>query len=415
MAARTVRQPGRGGRGKRKTSRHWLVRASNTILAISTVVLIASGAYIIYGILGGHLASGGEDAGRSANIFETASTAFTVASILVCTCLFVRYYDTPMAVYAGALPGLLAFFAIPFLIGTQAGQDSTTAERLVQSMRLCGEVVFMIVALRAGIAVVDRLRRPPEEKKPAERSGKPEPPKKPGVKPPIWAKCWQLSYCHEMLREVCPTYEQRKSCWRTKQGCNCDPAMIDRLVEARSTTKGLSREQRQAAGQYTRSEATTTVGARQLITCDKCPIYAEHQRQKFLLVNPIVVIASIIAFYFAAPLYTKGYAAAVIQLDDFCVKFAFKSDTTPRQPVLDPNVKEDEYNWRVAREKYKDMGKALVARDEVVPESRHRMASWLGGELNERTVHWIVYGVLCIFVLTQVLQVVEWSVFKMHW
>ena len=45
----------------------------------------------------------------------------------------------------------------------------------------------------------------------------------------------------------------------------------------------------------------------------------------------------------------------------------------------------------------------------------HRMGSWLGRELNDVTVHWIIYIVVCVVILTQILRVVEWAVFKMHW
>jgi hypothetical protein len=423
MPARHVTGPGRRRDAGPRGPIHWFVRGSGAVLKLSILVLGISGAYIVYGILGGHLTPEGGGAARVESIFQSCSTGFTVAAILLATCLFVRYYDNPLLVYLGALPGVAAFFVVPFLVGTRNAEGSTIAQHLVQSMRLCGEAVFMIVALRAGIAVWDRIRRPPAAEKPAARVGKPEPRKKAGVKPPLWAKCWDLSYCHETLREVCPAYKQRKNCWRIKKGCNCDEAMIERLVQARAVAKGVSQQKQRTAEEYMREELREPGRLRtgkQLISCSQCPIYAEHQRQKFLILNPIVIVALFVGFYFAAPVYTSGFKATLIQLDKFCEKFAFRPDAEPsvQRGGQDYGGREDdEYYWRTARERYKDVGEAIVERRQLVTEEKdgYRMTSWLGRELNDDTVHWIIYVVLCIFLLTQALHVVEWAVFTMHW
>ncbi|MFQ5811281.1 MAG: hypothetical protein ACE5JM_16815 [Armatimonadota bacterium] len=219
---------------------------------------------------------------------------------------------------------------------------------------------------------------------------------------------------------MCPAYKQRKSCWRTKKGCNCDEAMIERLVQARTTAKGVSTQTQRTSEEYVREELREPgrlKTGRQLISCSKCPIYAEHQRQKFLILNPTVIVAALALFYLGAPVYTAGFKVALVQLDRFCQRFAFQPE--PRQGDQQPDPDErpgymDEYKWRVAREKYKGLG-ATVEHHPVVPPNEHRMMSWLGGELNEYSVHWIIYVVVCIFVLTQLLHTVEWAVFKMHW
>lgn len=413
MPATHIRRGARRPRGGSREPSEWFVRASETILKIGAFVLVLSAAYMLYGIFGGHLTPESTVAGRVATVFQTCSTAFTIGAILVSTCMFIRFYDDPLIVYLGALPALLAFFGVPFLVGTQNAQDSLIARDLVKSMRLCGEIVFIIVALRASIAVADRVRRPPEPEKKADRAGKPEPEKKKGVKPPLWAKCWDLSYCHETLREVCPAYKERKSCWRIKKGCNCDEAMIDRLVQARTSGKGVSAEQQRTARAYVRDELMEPRRPRsttQLIPCSKCPIYAEHQRQKFHIANPVLIVAAFALFYFMAPIYTTGFKSALVALDKFCAEFAF---VPPSEREKDES-KENEAMWHGPDWKPIDTTPFVQGRP-VIPENEYRMTSWLGGELNAYTVHWIVYVVLCLFLLTQIIRVVEWAIFKMHW
>jgi len=414
MAPRYVRRGVRPGREGPKARLEWFVRASDLILRVSIGVVVVSGAYMVYGIVSGHLAPEADAAGRAESIFQTCGITFTVAAILLSTCLFARHYDAPSIVYLGAVPGIVALFVVPFLVQTQGAQGTRIAEQLVQQMRLCGEMVLMIVALRAGIAVVDRVRRPPAPKGPAERPGKPEPAKKAGTRPPLWAKCWDLSYCHQILREVCPAYKQRKTCWKLKKGCNCDPDMIDRLVQARVTATTGSAQKQRTATEYMREELrdpSSTRSTRQLISCAKCPIYAEHQQQKFVIVNPVVIVAAFAAFYFAAaPLYTPAYKKALTALDTFSARFSFEP---PGQPTAQES--EDDEAERHGPDWKPIDTSPVVERSPVVLENEHRMATMLGRELNDYIVHWILYAVLCVFVLTQVLRFVEWAIFKQHW
>ena len=41
-----------------------------------------------------------------------------------------------------------------------------------------------------------------------------------------YGACWDMAYCRGFVRDVCPAFKARKSCWRIKVGCYCDEQTI---------------------------------------------------------------------------------------------------------------------------------------------------------------------------------------------
>jgi hypothetical protein len=78
--------------------------------------------------------------------------------------------------------------------------------------------------------------------------------------------------------------------------------MIERLIRsgALDTAKGASRSsavQKAQQEAYVRSDLQADApvkASERTIPCSKCPIYLDHQRQKFRIVNPIAVIATVV-------------------------------------------------------------------------------------------------------------------------
>ncbi len=406
---RTFQQRPRGP-DEPSTLAGWLLASAETVLKISAVVLLASAGYLVFGITAGHLEPAADSAARAAAVFQTTSTVFTVGAILVAVATFVRFYDEPGWVYLAALPGALAFFGVPLLISNRYASPGPIGRDLVRDMQLGGEIIFMVVAIRAVIAIVERIRRPPEEPVERDRAALTVEKKKALTKPPIWAKCWELPYCHESLKAVCPAFEAGRSCWRVKRGCNCDPRMIDRLVEVRAAARGTTAQQQRTAKQYTReefAEGAKAAGTKQLIACKKCPIYNEHQRQKFAIVNPVVLVATLAAMVLLAPAYRVAFGKALYGVDGLAARVSFHDPSADR-----PRTPEEEQmyhgpDWVPVKVE------PLVQTKSVVPEED--MRTWLGQQLNDEVVRWISYIVICAFVLTYVLRTVEWAVLKAKW
>jgi hypothetical protein len=98
-------------------------------------------------------------------------------------------------------------------------------------------------------------------------------------------KCWQLPYCRKFVRERCPIYHAKRSCWREKVGCMCEEEVIKGAMENRAIPKDAV-----AAARYIPQNNKITL-LQKIERCRQCVIYNEHQKHKYRLLLPIVLIS----------------------------------------------------------------------------------------------------------------------------
>lgn len=97
-------------------------------------------------------------------------------------------------------------------------------------------------------------------------------------------KCWQLPYCRKFVRERCPIYHARRSCWKEKVGCMCEEEVIKGAMENRAIPKDIV-----AAARYIPHNNKLTL-IQKMERCRQCVIYNEHQKHKYRLFLPVVII-----------------------------------------------------------------------------------------------------------------------------
>jgi len=97
-------------------------------------------------------------------------------------------------------------------------------------------------------------------------------------------KCWQLPYCRKFVRERCPIYHARRSCWREKVGCMCEEEVIKGAMENRAIPKDVV-----AAARYIPQNNKLSM-LQKMERCRQCVIYNEHQKHKYRLMLPIVIL-----------------------------------------------------------------------------------------------------------------------------
>lgn len=288
----------------------FLAKWSRTILQFAVIGFVISLGYIMYAMFSGVLnqagsASASEVAHLAANMRTMGQVLALCSFVGAVAFMILTLSELAFAVALGIL-GVGLLLGMPALVATnlaQAPQDVVTP--INEWTRNAGMAILLIVGLRILYEIVEQLRtasaRRKEREEREEETGLKKA-KKP-VKLGIWSPCWDLPYCHEAVKEQCPAFKARRSCWRYGSGCNCDPSLIERLIRsgALDTAKGASRaSSREKAVQaaYVRSDLqadTPLKTAERTIPCSKCPIYLEHQRQKFKIVNPIAVIATLVA------------------------------------------------------------------------------------------------------------------------
>ncbi|MCH8978535.1 MAG: hypothetical protein IH945_04745 [Armatimonadetes bacterium] len=94
-------------------------------------------------------------------------------------------------------------------------------------------------------------------------------------------KCWQLPYCRKFVRERCPIYHSRRTCWKEQVGCMCEESVIRNAMEGKVIPSDIV-----AAAKFIPRNARLTPGQK-FERCKQCVIYNEHQKHKYQLALPI--------------------------------------------------------------------------------------------------------------------------------
>lgn len=316
----------------------FLAKWSRTLLQIAIFGFVISLGYILYAIFSGVLSQAANapaaDVAKLAANLRTMGQVLTLCSLVGSLAfLLLTLSELAFAVLLGIIGGAL-MLGMPVLVASNLAQAPGSVVAVINEWtRNAGMAVLAVVGLRIMYEIVEQLRtagtRRKEREEREEETGLKK--TKKSTRPGIWSPCWGLPYCHEAVKEQCPAFKARKSCWRYGSGCNCDPGMIERLIRsgALDTAKGASRaSSRDKAVQaaYVRSDlqadAPVAVSER-TIPCSKCPIYLDHQRQKFKIANPIAIIATLVAL---AVLYVPLkllYFQVVAAISGIASRFSF--------------------------------------------------------------------------------------------
>lgn len=117
--------------------------------------------------------------------------------------------------------------------------------------------------------------------------------------------CWDTGYCSKEQRDTCPAFLVRKSCWKLKMGC-CDPTLF--LLNAKNEyAKKLLKE-------------NTLLGMDNQVpweNCKKCHIYFVHQKKKYQILLPLIVLGSLALGYFMYSFLCKIFEKTIVTVDKF--------------------------------------------------------------------------------------------------
>ncbi len=106
----------------------------------------------------------------------------------------------------------------------------------------------------------------------------------------LLGKCWQLPFCRKFVREKCPIYLSKRTCWKELVGCMCEESVIRGAME----NKPIPKDALLAANFIPHNHKLTMAQKKE--RCYSCIIYNEHQRHKYKVSMPMTVIG-FFAFY----------------------------------------------------------------------------------------------------------------------
>lgn len=304
---------------------------SYTGLKLAGLVFAVSLGYILYAIYGGFLgeAHSPQVIARGTQNLQMMGQVLAISGAVGTICLIiVTWEEVAVAVVAG-LAGIGLVLGLPLMVAGRVSDAAAGAGEIISTWTgITGQAMVAIVGIRILVEIVNYLREAPARRaKMAEEQGLEKQRKVPGRAWWRLSRCWEMPYCHEAIRDICPAYTRRRSCWRLKQGCNCDPYLIESLLKRGASATVLPEQ----GSTYLRSDLQT--GAREAGTtrtreCRNCPIFNEHQREKFRLLNPIMIAGTIIGLAAAYPIMRVLYTRFIAFLAQLARRFAL-SEAVP--------------------------------------------------------------------------------------
>jgi hypothetical protein len=106
-------------------------------------------------------------------------------------------------------------------------------------------------------------------------------------------KCWQLPYCRKYVREKCPIFHSKRTCWRELVGCMCEESIIRIAMD----NKPISKDALLSGAAIPRNNKLTDGQKRE--RCKNCVIYNTHQKHKYKIAMPGVVIGYALIYLLA--------------------------------------------------------------------------------------------------------------------
>ncbi len=320
------------------------------LLQLAVVALVALGGYLIYGLMSGGVGNWSSlDAASQARIaanIQGTIRYFNLALIVLIVTSLVLYYDEESLGYVLIVVALLLYYGVPYFVDSQMSGTVQAWESAgnVPMLALYGEAriaALILIVPGVGLAIYDIVRRILESSRgdrvdlTAMQYGGGTKEIAPAGEAPIgaMAACWQLPFCRESIRVRCPIYHLRKRCWRERVGCMCEEVSIRQslahIFDQTPKTGNLDfATGLEAAPEQVTESAVPTGPKPDLIRipeirkdqvripynrsmpiqakrerCRNCIIYNEHQRHKYQLLAPLVVLGvPALAFWKLEPL-----------------------------------------------------------------------------------------------------------------
>ncbi|RYG74558.1 hypothetical protein EON77_11790 [bacterium] len=231
-------------------------------------------------------ASGGDAAvvaqGLKSIPFLHKGLSLGLFALLVGTSLL--YWGEELVLAGHVVLALLLYFAPVWVPSVFSGSNEAT-DAGVRSLASAGGMYGGLTVVLVLIEIVGRVRDRAKHGAKADtiKYGK-------GIKEEgdrknvLMGNCWQLPYCRKFVREKCPIFHAKTTCWKELTGCMCEEQVIRGAMENRPIPK----DQVAASAMIPRNRKLTDAQKRS--RCKSCSIYNEHQRHKYRVSMPALLL-----------------------------------------------------------------------------------------------------------------------------
>jgi hypothetical protein len=352
---------------------------TSAVMSLGFVVAGASILYLLFGLFFGLNDFGSWEAARQRQMLsniDLAGTGLLIALGVASLCVVLNFWYEETAGYVVLVAALLIGIGLPmaYPLLVEAGQPNrgilVALSKMGPASILPGVVGGILVLRDLASKMLLTLRRRTVEAedmqygKDAHKADRP-------IRMSLMAKCWEGAYCRDFVRAHCPIFIKKATCWKERRGCYCEEEIVS---TAAMKTKGLALEM--APDSRFNNANPSRPGKRILLSdaqkverCRNCIVYNEHQRDKYKVLLPIVVVFVAGICFLLAPVMREWIASGMTGFESAINRFSFSGTTEKAVKLTRPN----------------------------------------------ETAQWIVVIAFSVMVLSKTLQTLEWAVFEKKW
>lgn len=136
-------------------------------------------------------------------------------------------------------------------------------------------------------------------------------------------KCWQLPFCRSFVRERCPIYHAKRTCWKERVGCMCEETVIQRAMEGKVI---VNKDELLAAKFIPHNHRMPE--SQKAERCRQCVIYNERQKHKYRLFLPITIGFFVGLYVLGRPTFLSMTQSAMAGVEGAIQRALLSSDTT---------------------------------------------------------------------------------------
>jgi hypothetical protein len=306
----------------------------------SGVILLLSTAWLLFGLFSGQLVRVPVESQQQAlSAARLTANAFQLSAIAFFLSLLLLTWESKDAAMIHVVGAVLCYFLMP-LVMAMVGMDAGNIYRLLTTtFTTTGLIVGTMALVRYVVALFEYFIAlfKGEARLPWGAKGEVGFPDKAPVrdrlnhKPSVLSPCWELPFCREAIRKICPAFLARKKCWKFGKGCYCDQDMITKIIT------GEVGERTATARAFARETIGATTGAdkpqRGKPPCGKCYIYLYHQQLKHRLVSPLIVPLTIALVVVLKPTFDQMYDTAAQYSAAFWAAVSFTKTQAASTPA----------------------------------------------------------------------------------
>jgi hypothetical protein len=316
----------------------------NNVFHICIGVFVLSTAYLLYGVFFGLGDFGSWDRARQVTMMGNINLAGNVmlaAAVLGSVCSLVLFWFEETAGYLMALLAGALYFGVPMAFASMGGEPSVAMRMTVARFPVAALAPALIAVILVVRDLIVRLIRSLDRQSKvasdlqfgndAKREDRP-------VRMSLIGKCWEGAYCRDYIRTHCPIFKAKDTCWQRRRGCYCDEEIVNTATKkSRGTVLEMAPNEAQNYANSTPKKVVFLSDAQKVERCRNCIIYNEHQREKYKILLPVVMLLSVLLCAFLGYEMRDSVGNAMNTIESTIRRFAFTGDPTTAIKVAKPN------------------------------------------------------------------------------